>query len=32
MESGVADHLFSFEDLIRIVDEWESNQKNKEVS
>jgi len=28
MESGVADHLFSFEDLVGIVDEWEANQKN----
>jgi len=23
MESGIVDHLFSFEDLVGIVDEWE---------
>jgi hypothetical protein len=27
MESGVADHLFSFEDLVGIVDEWEAREK-----
>jgi len=27
MESGIVDHLFSFEDLVGIVDEWEGNQK-----
>jgi hypothetical protein len=27
MESGIVDHLFSFEDLVGIVDEWEANQK-----
>ena len=26
MESGIVDHLFSFEDLMGIVDEWERNQ------
>ena len=26
MESGIKDHLFSFEELIGIVDEWEANQ------
>ena len=27
MESGIVDHLFSFEDLIGIADEWEASQK-----
>ena len=27
MESGIEDHLFSFEDLIGIVDEWEVANK-----
>ena len=27
MESGIVDHLFSFEDLIGIVDEWEAQEK-----
>jgi len=27
MESGVADSLFSFEDLVGIVDEWEASQR-----
>jgi hypothetical protein len=27
MESGVADYLFSFEDLVGIVDEWEASQR-----
>jgi hypothetical protein len=27
MESGIVDRLFSFEDLIGIVDEWEASQK-----
>jgi hypothetical protein len=27
MESGVTDRLFSFDDLIGIVDEWETDQK-----
>ena len=26
MESGIVDHLFSFEDLVGIVDEWEAAQ------
>ena len=28
MEAGIADHLFSFEELIAIVDEWEASQKS----
>jgi hypothetical protein len=28
MESGIVDHLFSFENLIAIVDEWEASQRN----
>ncbi len=32
MESGLVDHLFSFEDLIGIVDEWEASQKGKEAN
>jgi IS1 family transposase len=31
MESGVVDHLFSFEDLVGIVDEWEASQKDAEA-
>ena len=27
MGSGIVDHLFSFEDLVGIVDEWEADQK-----
>jgi hypothetical protein len=27
MESGIVDHLFSFEELIAIVDEWDASQK-----
>jgi hypothetical protein len=27
MESGVADRLFTYEELVRIVDEWEATQK-----
>ncbi len=27
MESSIVDHLFSFDDLIGIVDEWEASQK-----
>jgi len=27
MESGIVDHLFSFEDLVGIVDDFEANQK-----
>jgi hypothetical protein len=30
MEAGVSDHLMSLEDVVGIVDEWETNQKNKE--
>jgi hypothetical protein len=28
MESGIVDHLFSFEDLIGIVDEWEAKERD----
>jgi hypothetical protein len=27
MEAGVTDRLWSLEDMVRIVDEWEANQK-----
>jgi hypothetical protein len=27
MESGIVDQLFSFEELVGIVDEWEASQK-----
>ena len=27
MESAIVDHLFSFEGLVGIVDEWEANHK-----
>jgi len=27
MQAGVTDQLFSYEELIEIVDEWEANQK-----
>jgi hypothetical protein len=30
MESGMADHLFSFEELVAIVGEWETSQKTKQ--
>ena len=30
MEAGVTDRLFTYEELIGIVDEWEANQKDKE--
>jgi hypothetical protein len=26
MESGIVDHLFSFENLVEIVDKWEASQ------
>lgn len=29
MESGLVDHLLSFENLIGIVDEWEASQKDE---
>ena len=32
MESGLVDHLFSYEDLIGIVDEWEVEQKNESAN
>jgi hypothetical protein len=28
MESGIVDHLVSFEEMIGIVDEWGASQKN----
>jgi hypothetical protein len=28
MEAGVTDRLFTYEELIRIVDEWEASQKD----
>jgi hypothetical protein len=27
MQAGVTDRLFSYEELIEIVDEWEANQE-----
>ena len=30
MEAGVTDRLWSLEDMVGIVDEWEANQKDKE--
>jgi hypothetical protein len=30
IEAGVTDRLFSFDDLIGIVDEWEASQKDQE--
>jgi hypothetical protein len=30
MEAGVTDKLWSLEDMVRIVDEWEASQKDKE--
>jgi hypothetical protein len=30
MEAGITDRLFSYEELIGIVDEWEANQKQGE--
>ncbi len=32
MGSGIVDHLFSFEDLVGIVDEWEADQKNESAN
>ena len=29
MESGIMNRLFSFDDLIGIVNEWEASQKDK---
>ena len=31
MESGMADHLFSFEELVAIVGEWETSQKTSKA-
>ena len=31
MEAGVTDRLFSYEELVGIVDEWETIQKDKEA-
>ena len=30
MEAGVTNRLFTYEELIAIVDEWEANQKERE--
>ena len=30
MQAGVTDRLFSYDELIGIVDEWEASQKDKE--
>lgn len=30
MEAGVTDRLFTYEELVGIVDEWEASQKDKE--
>jgi len=30
MEAGVTHKLWSLEDMVRIVDEWEASQKGKE--
>jgi len=30
MEAGITDRLFTYEELVRIVDEWEASQKDKE--
>jgi len=30
MEAGVIDRLWSLEDMVRIVDEWEANQRGEE--
>ena len=32
MESGIVDHLFSFENLIGIVDEWEASQRTERAA
>jgi hypothetical protein len=32
IESGIVDRLFSFEDLIGIVDEWEAEQKSESAN
>jgi hypothetical protein len=31
MEAKVTDRLWSLEDMVRIVDEWEASQKDKEL-
>ncbi len=31
MEAGVTDRLWSLEDMVGIVDEWEASQKDKEL-
>jgi hypothetical protein len=31
MRAGVTDRLFSYDELISIVDEWEASQKDKEL-
>ena len=30
MEAGVTDRLFTYDELVGIVDEWEASQKDKE--
>ena len=32
MESGMADHLFSFEELMGIVDEWEASHRTEQAT
>jgi hypothetical protein len=32
MESGIVDHLFSFKDLVGIVDEWEVSQRTERAA
>jgi hypothetical protein len=31
MQAGVTDRLFSYDELVGIVDEWEASQKDKEL-
>jgi hypothetical protein len=30
MEAGITDRLFTYDELVGIVDEWEASQKDKE--
>jgi len=32
MEAGITDRLFSYDELVGIVDEWEANQKANEAA
>ena len=32
MQAGIIDRLFSYEELIGIVDEWEESQKNESAN